>query len=59
MATWHPDVLTYQAEQEGETVAFFYLDLYARAKKRGGAWMAECRNRRLTPEAACNARLRF
>jgi oligopeptidase A len=50
MATWHPDVLTYQVEQEGETVAFFYLDLYARAKKRGGAWMAECRNRRLTPD---------
>jgi len=50
MAIWHPDVLTYQVEQEGETVAFFYLDLYARAKKRGGAWMAECRNRRLTPD---------
>ncbi|GEA12804.1 hypothetical protein KUL49_31790 [Alteromonas sp. KUL49] len=24
----------------------FYLDLYARAKKRGGAWMDECRVRR-------------
>ena len=26
----------------------FYLDLYARAKKRGGAWMDECRVRRET-----------
>ncbi len=28
----------------------FYLDLYAREHKRGGAWMDECRVRRLTQE---------
>ncbi|MCD6061319.1 MAG: oligopeptidase, partial [Moraxellaceae bacterium] len=30
----------------GEVIASFYLDLYARANKRGGAWMADCRVRR-------------
>ena len=26
----------------------FYLDLYAREHKRGGAWMDDCRGRRIT-----------
>lgn len=38
--TWHDDVLFYQIHNsEGELQAEFYLDLYARQHKRGGAWM--------------------
>ena len=37
---WHSDVKFYQIHnQQGELQAEFYLDLYARAHKRGGAWM--------------------
>ncbi len=45
---WHPDVRFYRVEKAGETIANFYLDLYARENKRGGAWMDECRVRRRT-----------
>ncbi|MDF2446909.1 MAG: oligopeptidase [Moraxellaceae bacterium] len=44
--TWHPDVTYYEISENGEVVASFYLDPYARAHKRGGAWMADCRVRR-------------
>ena len=44
-ATWHPDVRVYRIERGGEPVAWFYLDLFARQGKRGGAWMADCRQR--------------
>ena len=44
--TWHDDVTAYRIKRDGEVVAFFYLDLYARQGKRGGAWMADCRVRR-------------
>lgn len=43
--TWHPDVRLYQVSRDGEVMAWFYLDLYARQGKRGGAWMADCRTR--------------
>lgn len=59
MATWHPEVTTYQIKRDGEAIAFFYLDLYARPKKRGGAWMADCRNRRLTPEGSVQRPVAF
>jgi oligopeptidase A len=48
--TWHPEVQFYRVERNGEPVAYFYLDLFAREGKRGGAWMAECRVRRRTAE---------
>lgn len=44
--TWHDDVSTYTIYKDGEKIAGFYLDLYARENKRGGAWMADCKNRR-------------
>ena len=45
--TWHPQVRVYNVyDEHGTHRASFYLDLYARAKKRGGAWMAECSVRR-------------
>jgi oligopeptidase A len=43
---WHPDVTFYQISKDDQVVAHFYLDLYARDKKRGGAWMDVCRVRR-------------
>ena len=40
---WHKDVTFYDVFcSTGELRGSFYLDLYARAKKRGGAWMDEC-----------------
>lgn len=45
-ATYHPDVTFYHVKRNGEHIASFYLDAYARENKRGGAWMADCRNRR-------------
>ncbi len=44
---WHSDARFFQIKDEqGEPRGGFYLDLYAREKKRGGAWMDECRTRR-------------
>jgi oligopeptidase A len=44
--TWHPDVRFYEIRDgQGNLRGQFYLDLYARAKKRGGAWMDDCRGR--------------
>jgi len=43
---WHESVRFYAINnQAGETIGRFYLDLYARENKRGGAWMDECINR--------------
>jgi len=47
MPVWHEDVLTYEIKKEGASIARFYFDLYARANKRGGAWMDDCRVRRV------------
>ena len=46
--TYHPDVRFFHVLKDGEQIAAFYLDLYAREKKRGGAWMDDCRIRRQT-----------
>ncbi|MGB5010854.1 MAG: M3 family metallopeptidase [Candidatus Dechloromonas phosphoritropha] len=47
--TWHEDVKFFRLETPaGELVGQFYLDLYARETKRGGAWMDEARSRRRT-----------
>ena len=43
---WDQAVRFYQINNAaGETIGQFYLDLYARENKRGGAWMDECINR--------------
>ncbi|MFD2191522.1 oligopeptidase A [Pistricoccus aurantiacus] len=44
--SYHPDVSFYRILENGTPIAGFYLDLYAREGKRGGAWMDECRVRR-------------
>jgi len=47
--TWHEDVHFYRIrDAAGDVRGEFYLDLYARQHKRGGAWMDECINRRDT-----------
>jgi oligopeptidase A len=46
---WHPDVQFYQIhDAQGQLRGSFYLDLYARSKKRGGAWMDDCIARKKT-----------
>jgi oligopeptidase A len=45
--TWHPDVKFYTlTDYTGQRVGQFYLDLYARPSKRGGAWMDDVISRR-------------
>jgi oligopeptidase A len=44
---WHPDVRFYSiTDRAGSLVGQFYVDLYARPSKRGGAWMDEAITRR-------------
>jgi len=50
VTTWHKDAHYYQVLRNGQQIAGFYLDLYAREGKRGGAWMDVCRNRRRTAQ---------
>lgn len=47
VTTWHNDVTTYNLYRGGSLIARCYMDLYARSNKRGGAWMDECRVRRV------------
>lgn len=48
--TWHPHVRYFEIfDEKNQKRAGFYLDLYARGKKRGGAWMADCAVRRRLP----------
>jgi oligopeptidase A len=47
--SWHPDVRFYAIrDQAGALIGQFYLDLYARETKRGGAWMDDAITRRRT-----------
>ncbi len=39
LPVWHKDVRAFDVLENGELMAHFYLDLYARSQKRGGAWM--------------------
>ncbi len=50
--TWHPDVQVYEiVDADGMQRGRFYLDLYARSHKRGGAWMDGCLARRRLGDA--------
>jgi len=46
--TWHPDVRLFEITENGQHVGRFFFDLYARANKRGGAWMDGARDKRRT-----------
>jgi oligopeptidase A len=51
--TWHPDVRCYAIYDESNSLrALFYVDLYARKNKRGGAWMDECQGRRVLSDGS-------
>ena len=51
--TWHPDVNFYDIfDSQGELRGSFYLDLYARPHKRGGAWMDDCIGRRFRQDGS-------
>jgi len=46
VSVWHKDVRYFDVlDASGTVQAGFYLDLYARQHKRGGAWMDDCRSR--------------
>ena len=45
--SWHPDARFFTIyDSDGQLRGQFYLDLYARPHKRGGAWMDDCVGRR-------------
>jgi oligopeptidase A len=45
--TYRPEVRFHEiADRDGRRIGRFYLDLYAREHKRGGAWMAQAVDRR-------------
>lgn len=46
--TWHEDVRFFEVRKDGAAIAHFYLDPYARASKRSGAWMDDARGRKRT-----------
>jgi oligopeptidase A len=48
---WHKDVRFFRIERNGKLIGQFYLDLYARAGKSGGAWMDDARGRRADAKA--------
>ncbi len=47
---WHQDVRFFDIKDGDEIRGSFYLDLYARPQKRGGAWMDDCITRMQTVE---------
>jgi len=49
--SWHSDVQFFEIhDKTGQLRGRFYIDLYARAKKRGGAWMDDCVGRKKTDD---------
>ncbi|TMH17746.1 MAG: M3 family metallopeptidase [Betaproteobacteria bacterium] len=48
--TWHPEVRFFRiTDSDGSVIGQFYLDLYSRETKRGGAWMDEAITRQRMP----------
>ena len=50
---WHPAVRFFRILRQGQLIGQFYLDLYARDEKRGGAWMDEAITRRRLAAGTC------
>lgn len=56
VGVWHKDVRFFQIfDSENNLRGMFYLDMYARPHKRGGAWMDDCRVRMIQE----NGKLQF
>jgi oligopeptidase A len=47
---WHDSVRFYRVERDGQLLAQFYLDAYARPGKQPGAWMGDGRERWQRPD---------
>jgi oligopeptidase A len=56
---WAEDVTYYEISENGKPFASFYLDPYARANKRGGAWMSNCRSRRVLADGTTQLPMAF
>ena len=57
---WHEDVRYFKiADENGDAIAFFFLDPYSRpGEKRGGAWMNDCVGRaKMTVDGKTETRL--
>jgi oligopeptidase A len=53
--TWHPDVQYFEiTDSNGQARGRFFLDLYARKGKRGGAWMGDGISRKETADLVQN-----
>jgi oligopeptidase A len=51
--TWHDTVRVFDIVAADESIrGQFYLDLYARPHKRGGAWMDDCISRKRKPDGS-------
>lgn len=56
---YQADVSYYRIYRGAQQIASFYLDPYAREAKRGGAWMADCRNRYRNAEGELHLPIAF
>lgn len=59
LSRYHDDVLIYHVKMDDNVVASIYMDLHAREKKRGGAWMADYAVRRRLGEDAIQLPVAF
>lgn len=50
MPAWHEDVRAYAIRKDGRELGRFYMDLYPRESKRGGAWMSDLMSGEPLPE---------
>ncbi|HSC76805.1 MAG TPA: M3 family metallopeptidase [Pseudomonadales bacterium] len=56
---WHSDAGAYAVVRDDNVIARFYTDLYARDNKRGGAWMGDCRVRRVLDDGSMQLPVAF
>jgi oligopeptidase A len=58
--SWHPDVKIFAIYGSDQQLrGYFYLDLFARPYKRGGAWVDDCQQRHVTETGALQYPIAF